>query len=123
MAEKKTKRGRRKKIVLKFNLEDLKDMKMIDDFFNITGIAPYIKDRTISDVRQMDMHEEDGKEILKYWLANWKKVKELRGHREQSAKSRISMTWMNFSPCYNPKCKRGQIYLYPQKPKTIKEEK
>lgn len=123
MAEKKTKRGRRKKIVLKFNLEDLKDMKMIDDFFNITGIAPYIKDRTISDVRQMDMHEEDGKAILEYWLANWKKVKELRGYREQHAKSKISMTWMNFSPCYNPKCKRGQIYLYPQKPKTIKEEK
>lgn len=123
MTEKKTKRGRRKKIVLKFNLEDLKDMKMIDDFFNITGIAPYIKDRTISDVRQMDMNEEDGKAILEYWLANWKKVKELRGYREQFAKSKISMTWMNFSPCYNPKCKRGQIYLYPQKPKTIKEEK
>lgn len=123
MAEKKIKRGRRKKIVLEFNLEDLKDIKTIDDFFNITGIASYIKDKTISDVRQMDMHEEDGKAILKYWLANWKKVKELRGYREQSAKSKISMTWMNFSPCYNPKCKRGQIYLYPQKPKTIKEEK
>ena len=123
MAEKKIKRGRRKKIVLEFNLEDLKDIKTIDDFFNITGIASYIKDKTISDVRQMDMHEEDGKAILQYWLANWKKVKELRGYREQPAKSKISMTWMNFSPCYNPKCKRGQIYLYPQKPKTIKEEK
>lgn len=123
MAEKKTKRGRRKKVILEFNLEDFKGMKSIDDFFNITGIAPYIKDQSINDVRQMDMNQKDGEAILQYWLSNWKKIKECRGFRETYAKSKISMTWMNFSPCYNPKCKRGQIYLYPQKPKTPKEEK
>lgn len=33
----------RKKIILKFNLDDFKKMKMIDDFFTITGNSLFKK--------------------------------------------------------------------------------
>ena len=105
----------KKKVVLKFNLDDLKNMKSIDDFFIITGIVPYLKDKTIHDVRQMDMNSKDGEAILNYWMSNWKKIKECKGCKEKYAKSKIAFTWMNYAPCYNSRCKHGEIFLYPKK--------
>ena len=115
----KPKRTRRKKIVLTFNLEDFKDIKMMDDFFDIMGITSYIKDKSITDFKQLEMNKKDGEAILEYWLANWNKIKILRGYKEQYAQSRISMTWMNYAPVYNPKCKRGELFLYPHRKKEI----
>ena len=106
-----------KKIELKFNIKDLKDITTIDDFFAITGIAPYLKNKTITDVKQMEMNEKDGSEILGYWLNNWHKIKEIKGLREKYAKSRISFTWMNYAPCYSKSCERGVIMLLPQEDK------
>ena len=111
----------KKKVILKFNLEDLKKIKLIDDFFLITGITPYLKDLTIHDVRQMEMNEEDGKSILDYWLKNWNKIKEIKGYRKPYAQSKISFTWMNYAPVYNAKCPRGELWLFPKK--KVKEIK
>lgn len=105
----------RKKVILKFNLDDFKKIKMIDDFFIITGMTPYLKNLTIHDVRQTEMNEEDGKAIHEYWLKNWKKIKECRGYKEQYAHSKISLTWMNYAPVYNPKCPRGEVWIFPKK--------
>lgn len=106
-----------KKVILKFNVDDLSGITKIDDFFTITGIAPYLKNKTITDVKQMEMNIEDGSDILRYWLKNWHKVKECRGLREKYAKSRISFTWMNYAPCYSKNCMRGVIILTPKEEK------
>lgn len=111
----------KKKIVLKFNLDDLKDIKTIDDFFITVGLVPYIKDGSIHDVRQTEMNDEDCKAILDYWLKNWKKNKEIKGFKKQYAQSKISFTWMNYSPCSVDKCPRGELWIYPKK--KAKEEK
>lgn len=105
----------KKKVVLKFNLDDLKNIKTIDDFFVITGLVPYLKDGTIYDVIQTEMNDDDCKAILNYWLSNWKKVKELKGYKQQYAQSKISFTWMNYAPCSVDKCPRGELWIYPKR--------
>ena len=105
----------RKKVILKFNLEDFKKIKLIDDFFTVTGMTPYLKNLTIHDVRQTEMNEEDGKAILDCWLKNWNKIKEIKGFKKQYAQSKISFTWMNYAPVYNPKCPRGELWIFPKK--------
>lgn len=105
----------KKKIILKFNLEDFKNIKTIDDFFTIVGLVPYLKAGSIHDVRQTEMNDEDCKAILDYWLKNWNKIKELKGFRKQYAQSKISFTWMNYSPCSVDKCPKGELWIYPKK--------
>lgn len=105
------------KVILKFNLQDFENITTIDEFFEKTGIAPYIKNKSITDVKQMEMNIDDGSDILRYWLKNWRKVKECKGLREKYAKSRISFTWMNYAPCYSKKCVRGEIILTPKEEK------
>lgn len=111
----------KRKIILKFNLDNFKDMKTIDDFFTKIGLVPYLKEGMIHDVRQMEMNDTDCKAILDYWLSNWRKVKELKGYRKTYAQSRISFTWMNYSPCSVDECPRGELWIYPKK--KHKEEK
>jgi len=117
----KPKRTRRKKIVLTFNLEDFRNIKMIDDVFVIMGVTPYLQNKSITSFKQMEMNREDGEAILDYWLANWNKIKEVRGFKKQQVQSKISMTWMNYAPVYNSKCKRGELFLYPHRKKEIKK--
>lgn len=105
----------KRKIILKFNLDDFKNMKIIDDFFTKIGLVSYLKEGMIHDVRQMEMNEEDGKSILDYWLKNWNKIKEIKGYRKPYAQSKISFTWMNYAPVYNSKCPRGELWLFPKK--------
>lgn len=102
-------------IVLKFDINKLKTMANLMEFFEITGMEPYLKNKTIHDFRQTFMNKTAGEKILSYWLKNWRKCKDTRGYRKQYAQSSISFNWMNYAPIYKDDIPEDEIHIYPKK--------
>ena len=103
------------RIEIKLDIDKFKDMCDINDFFKIAGIQQYLKNRTIFDVRQMEMNRNTMDTILGFWKKNWRKCKAVKGYRKQYAISNIEFTWMNYSPISSDSCPEDTIFLYPKK--------
>lgn len=101
--------------VLKFDLNKIKNLTSIKEFFELTGVMKYINNKTIYDVRQTYMNNKTGEEILKCLTKNWCKCKDVKGYRKKYAVSNISFNWMNYAPIYNENIPENEIHIYPKK--------
>ena len=105
--------------ILKFDLNKLKGLTSIEDFFKLTGIYPYIKNQTIYDVRQTFMNNQTGEEVLRCLTKNWRKCKEFKGYRKKYAVNNISFNWMNYAPIYDEDIPFDEIHIYPKEKNLI----
>lgn len=103
------------RIKIDVDMEKLKNMNTMKDFFEMTGILPYLENGTIFDVRQMEMNEQTMNTILSYWKKNWRKCKEVKGYKKQYALSNIEFTWMNYAPVSSNKVPNDTVFIYPKK--------
>ena len=103
------------RITLPIDMEKLKGMCEMNDFFIMTGVRKYLDNETIFDVRQMEMNPKTLSKILEFWKKNWRKCKDVKGYRKKYAISNIEFNWMNYSPVGSENVPEDVIYLYPKK--------
>lgn len=104
-----------KRIEIPINIEELKPITEMNDFFVLTGIRKYLDNGTIFDVRQMEMNQKTMDKILEFWKKNWRKCKFVKGYRKKYAISNIEFNWMNYAPMSSENVPENVIYLYPKK--------
>lgn len=96
--------------IIKYKIDDFKRISCMDDFYKSLGIFNEIG-KTIIEVGQIHMEQENCERLQEYIFESLCKNKKYRVYKEDKLKCFAAMDWLQFSPVSDKNMPKDEIWI------------
>ncbi|MEI6296227.1 MAG: hypothetical protein WCO84_01095 [bacterium] len=98
-------------LVIKYNIEDFKDIISMGDFYKKLGMYDMFEKKIVTNVSQMFMEKENCEKLLEFMKSNYKKNKEIKHYHQKQAHNLCTMDWINYSPVSKDDISKDEFWI------------
>ena len=97
-----------------FTDDQIKDIKSMWDFYKATGLAAMVENKTITNVWQIWMNQEQCEGLRDIVKANLVKTRRFRSASQKYLDNSVAMDWLNYSPVSAPYVPAYTLWVFGQ---------
>lgn len=99
-------------LTIPYESDDTASICSMEDFYKATGLTELVKDRTITDVRQIWMNKEVCEGLEEIVERNLRRQRKYRHWSDHTLHNAVAMDWLCYSPTSIPYIPEGELWIW-----------